>query len=200
MNINPILLDIPHQYESTRLIFRTPLEGDGSIIYPAMQETQDDLHYWTLTVYIANSLEEAEENLREARANFLLRQVIRLLIFRQDTGEFVGEAQFYDFDWSIPRCQLAYWVRRSMQKQGYMTEAIQRLTDIGFDILNLQRIELSFDAQNKANLRVAEKAGFTLEGTLRNHRRNRMGKLSDTIVFGMIPEDWQKIKAEQEDK
>lgn len=199
MNINPILLDIPHQFESSRLIFRTPLDGDGSIIYPALQETQDDLHYWTLTVYIADTLEEAEENLREARANFLLRQLIRLLIFRQDTGEFVGEAQFYDFDWAVPRCQLAYWIRRSMQQQGYMTEAIQRLTEIGFDILNMQRIELAFDAKNKASYRVAEKAGFTLEGTLRNHRRNRTGKLSDTVIFGMIPSDWEQLRSQQDE-
>lgn len=196
MNINPILLDIPHQFESSRLIFRTPLDGDGSIIFPAVQETQDVLHQWTSTVTISQSLSEAEESIREARANLLLRQVIRLLIFRQDSGEFVGEAQFYAFNWDVPRCQLAYWVRQSMQKQGYMTETVQRMTDIGFDILNMQRIEIVFDADNKANFRVAKKAGYQQEATLRNHRRRRDGELGDTAIFGMILDDWKNLKAD----
>ena len=190
MNINPILLDIPHQFESRRLIFRTPLDGDGSIIYPAIQETRDALEQWTSIVYVADSPADAEENIRAARADLLLRQAIRLLIFRQDSGEFVGEAQFYNFDWAVPRCQIAYWMRTSMQRQGFMTEAVQRMTDIGFDILNMSRIEISFDINNQANYRVAEKAGYVREGTLRNHRRRPNGELGDTAIYSMIPDDW----------
>jgi len=200
MNINPILLDIPHQFESRRLILRTPLDGDGSIIYPAVQETQDLLHRWSSTVFIAESVADAEENIRGARADLLLRQAIRLLIFHQTSGEFVGEAQFYDFDWSVPRCQLGYWARASMQKQGFMTEAVQRMTDIGFDILNLERIDISFDAENQANYRVAEKAGYKLEGRLRNHRRRRDGQLTDTVLFGMISSDWEHLQADDDDE
>lgn len=190
MSMNPILIDIPNQFESRRLIFRTPLDGDGNIIYPAIQESKADLEQWS-NLPIPESLEASEENIRSARANLLLRHTIRLLIFRQDTGEFIGEMQFDNFDWDVPRCELSYWVRTSMQKQGFMTEALSRMTDVGFDILNLARIDLVFDANNTPNYRVAEKAGYQLEATLRHHRRRRDGQLGDTVIFGMIPEDWK---------
>ena len=195
MKLNPVLLDIPNQYESRRLILRTPLDGDGSITFPAIQETRTSLNQWITTLTVPQSVEEAEESLRAARADLLLRRSIRLLIFRQDSGEFVGEAQFTRFNWDVPRCEIGYWVRKSMQKQGFMTEAIIRMTDIGFDVLNMSRLEMRFGQGNQAGFRVAEKAGYTLEGTLRHHRRRRNGELADTIVYGIIPEEWDDIKS-----
>jgi len=196
MYTNPILLDIPNQFESARLILRTPLDGDGSITFPAIQETQDTLAQWFPQIRIPNTIQEAEEYLREEQANLLLRQSIRLLIFRQDTGEFIGEAQFANFDWHIPRCEINYWVRSSMQRQGYMTEAIRRMTDFGFDVLHMERIGIHCDTNNVACYRLAEKAGYTLDGTLRNYRRGYNGKLADTIVYSMIPEAWNAIKSD----
>lgn len=194
MHTNPILLDIPNQFESSRLILRTPFDGDSRITYPAMQETKETLTKWFPEIRVPNSIQEAEEHLREIRANLLLRQTIRLLIFRQDTGEFVGEAQFTHFDWGIPRCEIEYWVRTSMQKQGFMTEAIERMTDFGFDVLNMERIAIHCDINNTASYRVAEKAGYTSDGTLRNHRRRGDGQLADTVIYSMIPEAWNKLK------
>ena len=194
MNTNPILLDIPNQFESTRLILRTPLDGDGSITFPALLETREPFARWFPEIRIPNSTQEAEEDLRAEQANLLLRQTIRLLIFRQDTGGFVGEAQFTNFDWNIPRCEIEYWVRTSMQKQGFMTEAIERMTDFGFDVLQMARISIHCDPNNVAGVRVAEKAGYLLEGTLRNHRRQSDGQLADTAIYSMIPDVWRKLK------
>ena len=196
MNTNPILLDIPNQFESTRLILRNPLDGDGSITFPAIQETQETLTLWFPKIRIPHSIQEAEEHLREEQANLLLRHSIRLLIFRQDTGEFIGEAQFTNFDWNIPRCEIDYWVRSSMQRKGYMTEAIGRMTDFGFDVLHLERIAIHCDTNNVACYRLAEKTGYTLDGTLRNHRRHSDGQLADTVIYSMIPEAWKQLKSD----
>jgi ribosomal-protein-serine acetyltransferase len=198
MNTNPILLDIPNQFESTRLILRTPLDGDGSITFPALLETQETFARWFPNVHIPTSIQEVEEYLREEQANLLLRQSIRLLIFRQDTGKFVGESQFTNFDWGTPRCEIEYWVRTSMQKQGFMTEAVKRMTDFGFDVLHMARISIHCDPNNTAGVRVAEKAGYLLEGTLRNHRRQSDGQLADTAIYSMIPGVWNKLKTDTE--
>jgi len=196
MYTNPILLDIPNQFESARLILRAPLAGDGSITFPAIQETQKTLIKWFPQIRIPFTIQEAEEYLREEQANLLLRQSIRLLIFRQDTGEFIGEAQFMNFDWDVPHCEIDYWVRSSMQKQGYMSEAIARMTDFGFDVLHMQRIGILCDTNNTASYRVAKKVGYSLEGTLRNYRRHSDGDLANIAIYSMIPEEWAKIKSD----
>jgi RimJ/RimL family protein N-acetyltransferase len=45
---------------------------------------------------------------------------------------------------------------------------VSLLTDWGFGELGLERIELRIDARNDASKRVAERAGYSEEGVLRN--------------------------------
>ncbi len=189
MQVNPILLDIPHQFESSRLILRTPLDGDSNITFPAIQESIGILQSWLPKGQIPSSAEDTEELLREIRTEMLMRRVIHLLIFRQDTGDFVGETRLHRIDWSIPSASLGFWVRASMQGEGYMSEAVNRVIDISFDLFNMVRVQLLIDTENSATQRVAEKVGFTLEGTFRNHHRRNNGELTNAMVYSIIPSD-----------
>ena len=47
-------------------------------------------------------LEEVEESLRKAIANFITRQDFRLHLFLKETGEFIGSSGLYRIDWEIP--------------------------------------------------------------------------------------------------
>jgi RimJ/RimL family protein N-acetyltransferase len=51
-------------------------------------------------------------------------------------------------------------------------------------------VQLRADVRNTASLRVAEKAGFTREGTLRASGVNaREGRRVDYAVFSLLPEE-----------
>ncbi|HWI52752.1 MAG TPA: GNAT family protein [Symbiobacteriaceae bacterium] len=52
---------------------------------------------------------------------------------------------------------------------GYGTEVTRLMVQIGFEQFNLNRIWLTVNAQNPAGVRAYEKAGFVLEGTLREY-------------------------------
>lgn len=52
--------------------------------------------------------------------------------------------------------------------RGYGTEALRLLIDVAFKDLNLHRVSLHVLASNRAALRSYEKAGFVIEGTLRD--------------------------------
>lgn len=188
MATNPILLDIPEQFESERLLLRIPRRGDSQIIYPALRESLPTLRQWLLWAYELQSLRHSEAELREAIIRFHQRRTLRWLLFRQADGEFVGMAEFHSFNWSIPRCEIGYWARTSMTKQGYITEAVQRMTQFGFEVLHMARIDIHCDARNIASARVAEKAGYTLEGRLRHHRRDVKDELADTLIYAIVPE------------
>ena len=61
-------------------------------------------------------------------------------------------------------CFLGYKLDAALCGQGYMTEAVQKLSEIAFKELGLHRIEANIMPRNAASLRVAEKAGFYREG------------------------------------
>jgi RimJ/RimL family protein N-acetyltransferase len=54
--------------------------------------------------------------------------------------------------------------------------------------LGLERLELLANPDNEASRRLAVRAGFTREGTLRSYRR-RHGVREDLVMFSLLAED-----------
>ena len=69
-----------------------------------------------------------------------------------------------------------------------MTEAVIALSRVALDQLRANRVEIWCDAANRRSAAVAERAGFTLEGRLRNHDLNTAGEPCDDFVFSLVPE------------
>jgi ribosomal-protein-alanine N-acetyltransferase len=59
---------------------------------------------------------------------------------------------------------IGYWIDRAYAGRGYTTEAVKLLTQYGFSVLSLHRIEINIRPENAASRRVAEKAGYVYEG------------------------------------
>jgi RimJ/RimL family protein N-acetyltransferase len=66
--------------------------------------------------------------------------------------------------------QMGYWVAAPMRGSGVASTAARMLCDFGFETLGLRRVELNAAVNNPASRRVAEKAGFELEGVRRAWR------------------------------
>jgi [ribosomal protein S5]-alanine N-acetyltransferase len=77
--------------------------------------------------------------------------------------------------------------------RGYVTEAVQLLVDYLFGAKKEHRIQLVIVPENLGSRRVAEKCGFTLEGTARGAFFNG-GRNHDVVVYSMLrtdPRPWQ---------
>lgn len=73
--------------------------------------------------------------------------------------------------------------------KGYGTDALRALCDFGFGALRLHRIELEVYASNARGRRSYEKAGFTLDGTLRE-RHFADGRHEDVLVMSLLRDEW----------
>ncbi len=72
---------------------------------------------------------------------------------------------------------------RRLRARG--TAAIRQLVEFGFLRCNLRRIHLQAIASNAAALRAYEKAGFVVEGRLREHAWVR-GAYEDIVLIGIL--------------
>ena len=80
-----------------------------------------------------------------------------------------------------------YWVRRRFAGQGLIIQAVRGITRFAFETLGARRVEIRCDARNVVrSQRVAERAGYPLEATLRNHAVAADGKLRDTLIFARL--------------
>lgn len=59
---------------------------------------------------------------------------------------------------------IGYWIDRNYANKGYTTQAVELLTQYAFEEMALHRVEINLRPENHASRRVAEKAGYILEG------------------------------------
>lgn len=184
--LRALLMDIPEVLETERLVLRAVDAGHGAACNAGMAESFAELRRWMPWAREMQSVEQSEANARETRAKWLAREALDFTWFRKSDGEFVGRGGLHTIDWSIPKFEIGYWVRTSFARQGYCTEGTTALVAFARDALGARRLEIGSDARNTPSRRVAEKCGFTLEGILRQARRDNAGELSDACVYARV--------------
>ena len=73
----------------------------------------------------------------------------------------------------LESAEVGYWVAREERGRGVATRAVRLVAGWVLGELGFERLQLQADALNAASCRVAERAGFTLEGRKRSARWNR---------------------------
>lgn len=187
--LEPILLDLPVSIETPRLTLRPPRAGDGPALHEALTESLPELRRFLASlpwVAAEQTLESAETFCRNAESNFIARRDLPFFAFEKGSGRFVASAGLHRTVWQTPKTEVGYWCRTAATGRGYVTEAVLALTAYAFEHLQAVRIELVTDEENGASRRVAQRAGFALEGTLRSERRAPDGSLRNTCVYAKL--------------
>ena len=115
-----------------------------------------------------------------ARAGFSIRDA--------ETGAFLGFAAIVRLDLDAKQGEIGYVVSPHARGRGGAAAAVRLLTAWGFAELGLQRLELRIDTANPASERVAERAGYRLDGVLRS-LAFKEGRRTDTGVWSRLPTD-----------
>jgi RimJ/RimL family protein N-acetyltransferase len=177
---------LPEQIDTERLIIRVARPGDGSSFHAAIHESLDRLSPWLTWVTPPPTPKDSEASCRRAYARFLLNEDLMAFFFDKASGSLVGGSGLHDANWDLRCFEIGYWGRSSFAGQGLITEGVSALSDYALDSLDASRVFLTTDEANVASWKLAERAGFELEGTLRNERRNLSGGLRHTRVYSRI--------------
>lgn len=96
---------------------------------------------------------------REGRA----QRSLSLAIWYQ--GSLVGQITMGGIVMGALRgAHIGYWMDKRCANLGITTQAVEMITQYGFQELGLHRIEINLRPENAASRRVAEKAGYRFEG------------------------------------
>jgi RimJ/RimL family protein N-acetyltransferase len=88
-----------------------------------------------------------------------------------EAGEVVGSVALRDLNHVDAFATASYWTMPAARGRGVAVRALARATAYAFDSLGLHRVQLAHVVANTASCRVAEKAGFPIEGRLRGSNR-----------------------------
>lgn len=113
---------------------------------------------------------------------------IDLMMLDREAGRIVGSISLYHADWNLRAAVVGYGVRSDARGKGYATEALTAVARWALTEGGLQRVALTANTDNIASVRVAEKAGFRREGTLRRASLEDDG-LHDLAVFSLLNDE-----------
>jgi RimJ/RimL family protein N-acetyltransferase len=103
-------------------------------------------------------------------------------------GAAVGSAALFGLDWLARHAEAGISLLPEVRGRGIGTTAITQLVDFGFVRCNLRRVHLQAIASNTGAIRAYEKAGFAVEGRLREHAWVR-GAYEDVVLMGLLRAD-----------
>ncbi|MGY4994532.1 GNAT family N-acetyltransferase [Streptomyces sp. 900105245] len=89
---------------------------------------------------------------------------------------------------SLGTAEVGFWAAREHRGRGYVTEATLAACRWIFTAVGVDRVEWRAEVGNHASRAVAERAGFTVEGTLRSGVNNK-GVRRDCWVGSLLPSD-----------
>jgi diamine N-acetyltransferase len=111
-----------------------------------------------------------------------------------DGWRLIGNCGFFDINQRTHSAEVGILIGdKSCWNQGYGTEVMRLLVQIGFGTLNLNRIFLRVDASNKGGMRAYEKAGFVHEGRFRQGTY-RDGQYEDMLFMSVLRSEWKPEK------
>ena len=110
-------------------------------------------------------------------------------VVRDHDGTVIGQVSLHQIDPRNGSAEVGYWLAPAGRGRGLATHALDTAARFAFDVLELARVELFHATGNLASCRVAERAGFLLEGTARQSFVYGDGQRHDEHVHARLATD-----------
>ncbi|MGQ0720797.1 MAG: GNAT family N-acetyltransferase [Candidatus Eiseniibacteriota bacterium] len=148
--------------ETPRLRLRPPAAGDARFVFDDYAQDAEVTRYLTWAPH--TDIEQTRSFLEACERCWADGTAFPWVIQRKDDARLLG---MIELRLSGPRAEVGYVLARAHWGRGYMVEAVRRVGDWSLAQPCIHRFGALCDVENRASRRVLEKAGLTLEGTLR---------------------------------
>ncbi len=185
--------DFPEELCGPRVLLR-PLElEDAAAVWTAVEESRAHLEPWLPWVETLRSIEDERADIARMQERAAVRTDWTVGIFDRVTGRYLGGSGLHRIRWDSRTFEIGYFIRASEEGKGYISESVRLLTRLAFDRLRANRVEIYIDPRNARSIRVPERLGFVLDGTLRRFRAGAEGRLEDRHLFALIRDDYHRL-------
>lgn len=107
----------------------------------------------------------------------------------RSSGRLVANCSVFAIDHEHSTAKIGYRVAPWHRRRGAGTEVVLAVAAWSFAELGLARLQLEHAVANPGSCRIATKAGFLLEGTLRSGYLDNLGVRHDEHVHGRLATD-----------
>jgi ribosomal-protein-alanine N-acetyltransferase len=171
------------ELRTERLLLRKLKATDAPILF-FLRSNSKVLEY--LARPKAKSIEEVQEFIRDINKN--LDEGIAILwgiSLLNNPEELIGTICLWHISVENQRAETGYMLHPEHWRKGIMKEALLKVLEYGFDVMNLHSIEARLDPANSSSVGVLETTGFVREGYFKEDHFYD-GKFMDTLVYSKL--------------
>jgi RimJ/RimL family protein N-acetyltransferase len=110
-----------------------------------------------------------------------------------DDGSLVGSVSLHHLDLEQGDSEIGYWTSPDARGHGVAVAAVRLAVTWAFDEMGLHRVYLYHAVENPPSCRVATRAGFRLEGELRQSFRYPGGSYHDEHLHAVLADEWREM-------
>ena len=174
--------------ETERLLLRRLTSDDADFIFQHFSDPQ-------VTQYLLDEppLTDYEQALEiiEFYAQPAGKSYNRWGIVRRADDQLIGSCGYHKWERRCFRAELGYDLSPAYWGQGYMAEALTAVISHGFTGMALNRIDALVYPDNIRSVRLLQKLGFQIEGTLRDYFY-LAGQFYDHHLLALLRRDWRE--------
>lgn len=175
---------VPVELPAGPFLLRLWRDDDLDAAWAALQDAE--IRLWNGTG--SGSREDALRMLR-GRQDWSAGSHASWAIAEPDTRALLGSLSLHKIDREQGAAEIGYWTVPAARGRGAATWAVDAACRWAFEALQLERIELCHAVENIASARVAERAGFVLEGRRRRSYRYGDGVRHDELFWSRLRSD-----------
>lgn len=153
-------------------------------------ECSRDPEIWLNYPVKIQSIQDMEEFVHKALAGRERREQYPFAVYDKHLQEFVGTTRFLRISVENNNMNIgSTWYSSKVWRTRVNTETKFLMLQYGFEILQVNRIEIVTTTENVRSQRAIERLGATKEGLLRKKYYNM-----DYYIYGIIDSDWSRVK------
>ena len=151
----------PESFATPRLFLRKPRADDAPVMFAGYAQDPEVVRYLTFRPH--RDVKDAQDAIARSLENWDSGKSHTWLIFRRESEQLIG-AISARHDQGI---NFGYLLARPFWGQGFMSEALNAITEWAFAQPSIFRVWAVCDCENDSSARLLERNGFHQEGILR---------------------------------
>jgi len=179
----------------TDILLRSFLPDDADHLFNVVNESRTHLAPWLAWVHNTTNPTHSKQFIETSIHKAEMQEELVLGIFCND--QIIGCLGMHNWDRTTRRAQIGYWLSKEYVGKGIINNSLSLFIDFLFSKLELNKLEIHFAAANQKSARVAENAGFRIEGIIRK-ATFRNGMADDLVMTGLLREEWNNYKKNKE--
>ena len=108
-------------------------------------------------------------------------------------SKIVGVVGYHPLDRMNRSGGIGYWLAKEHEGNGLMTKASLKIIELGFGMLELEKVTITCAPENRKSRAIAERLGFKLDGVLRQNEW-LYDHFVDSAVYSLLKSEFKSVQ------